>query len=106
LTFEYAGNAPYAADARGPNNILTGVLFPEGCRAAKGTSGTFSNTAQPGNYLRNVEYVEAALSSMDAKKMSMAKDMAAKGLAPHKAGKHGESLQVLHSALKELGIKH
>ena len=41
-TFEHADNAPYAADARGPNSILTDDLFPSGCKAAKDQQGEFS----------------------------------------------------------------
>ena len=36
----------------------------------------------------------------------MGKEMSAKGLALHKAGKHGEALKVLHEAMETLGIKH
>jgi len=34
------------------------------------------------------------------------KNMAEKGLALHKAGKHDKSEEILHEAMKRLGIKH
>jgi len=43
---------------------------------------------------------------MGDKKMSMAKGAAVKGLALHKAGKHGQSIKVLHAAMKDLGLSH
>ena len=70
--------------------------------------GFISSPALAGHCPKDVKKnaVNAAMSKMDDNKMSMAKDAAAKGLALHKAGKHGESLKVLHAALKDLGIKH
>ena len=55
---------------------------------------------------KDVKLIKAAMSKMDAKKMSMAKDAADKGLALHKAKKHGESIKVLHEAMDSLGISH
>ena len=55
---------------------------------------------------KDVKKINAASSKMSGNKMSMAKDAAAKGLALHKSGKHGESIKVLHAAMKDLGIKH
>jgi hypothetical protein len=46
------------------------------------------------------------MSKMDGNKMSMAREAAAKGLALHQAGRHGESLKGMHAAMKALGIKH
>ena len=68
--------------------------------------GYFSTPALAGHCPRDVKKINAAMSKMDGKKMSMAKDAAAKGLALHKGGKHGESIKVLHAAMKDLGIKH
>ena len=68
--------------------------------------GFISSPALAGHCPKDVKKINAAMSKMDDNKMSMAKDAAAKGLALHKAGKHGESLKVLHAALKDLGIKH
>ena len=68
--------------------------------------GFISAPALAGHCPKDVKKINAAMSKMDDKKMSMAKDAAAKGLALHKAGKHGESLKVLHEAMKTLGIKH
>ena len=69
-------------------------------------TGLLSSPAFAGHCPKDVKKINAAMSKMDDKKMSMAKDAAAKGLALHKAGKHGESLKVLHKAMKDLGIKH
>ena len=69
-------------------------------------TGLLSAPAFAGHCPKDVKKINAAMSKMDDKKMSMAKDAAAKGLALHKAGKHGESLKVLHKAMKDLGIKH
>ncbi len=68
--------------------------------------GVFSSPALAGHCPKDVKKIKAAMSKMDDKKMSTAKDAADKGLALHKAGKHGESLKVLHEAMKTLGIKH
>ncbi len=68
--------------------------------------GFISAPALAGHCPKDVRKINAAMSKMDNKKMSMAKDAAAKGLALHKAGKHGESLKVLHESMKSLGIKH
>ena len=46
------------------------------------------------------------MSKMEGKNLKMAKDAATKGLALHKAGKHGESLKGMHAAMKSLGIEH
>jgi len=62
--------------------------------------------ALAGHCPKDVKKLEAAMSSMDGAKMSMAKETAAKGAELHAAGKHGESLKVLHDAMKEHGIKH
>ena len=69
-------------------------------------TGILSAPALAGHCPRDVKKINAAMSKLDDSKMSMAKDAAASGLALHKAGKHGESLQVMHAAMKTLGIKH
>ena len=69
-------------------------------------TGFLSAPALAGHCPKDVKKINAAMSKMDDKKMSMAKDAAAKGLALHKAGKHGESVKVLHEAMETLGIKH
>ncbi len=69
-------------------------------------TGLLSAPAFAGHCPKDVKKINAAMSKMDDKKMSMAKDAAAKGLALHKAGKHGESIKVMHAAMKTLGIKH
>ena len=68
--------------------------------------GFISSPALAGHCPKDVKKINAAMSKMDDKKMSMAKDAAAKGLALHKAGKHGDSIKVLHAAMEDLGIKH
>ena len=68
--------------------------------------GFITAPALAGHCPKDVKKINAAMSRMDAKKMSMAKEAADKGLALHKAGKHGESLKVLHEAMGSLGIKH
>ena len=68
--------------------------------------GFIATPALAGHCPKDVKKINAAMSKMDAKKMSVAKEAADKGLALHKAGKHGESLKVLHAAMDSLGIKH
>ena len=68
--------------------------------------GFLSTPAQASHCPKDVKLINAAISNMDGKKMSMGKDAAAKGLALHKAKKHGESIKVLHEAMESLGIKH
>ena len=55
---------------------------------------------------KDVKKINAALAKMSDMKMPMMENAAAKGLALHKSGKHGESIKVLHAAMKDLGIKH
>ena len=69
-------------------------------------TGLLSAPALAGHCPKDVKKINAAMSKMDDKKMSMGKDAAAKGLALHKAGKHGESIKVLHGAMETLGISH
>ena len=69
-------------------------------------TGFLSAPALAGHCPRDVKKITAAMSTMGDKKMSMAKEAAAKGLALHNAGKHGESIKVLHGAMKALDIKH
>ena len=68
--------------------------------------GLLSTPALAGHCPKDVKLINAAMSKMGDKKMMMAKDAAAKGLALHKAKKHGESIKVLHAAMESLGIKH
>jgi hypothetical protein len=68
--------------------------------------GAFTPPALASHCPKDVKKIQAAMSKLDKSKMSMAKDAAAKGLALHKAGKHGESIKVLHETLEALGIKH
>ncbi len=69
-------------------------------------TGLLSSAAFAGHCPKDVKKINAAMSKMDEKKMSMAKDAATKGLALHKAGKHGESIKVLHGAMDTLEISH
>ncbi len=69
-------------------------------------TGILSAPALAGHCPKDVKKINAAMSKMSGKKMSMAKDAAAEGLALHKSGKHGESIKVLHEAMEALGIKH
>ena len=69
-------------------------------------TGLFSAPALAGHCPRDVKKINAAMATMSDSNMSMAKSAAAKGLALHKAGDHGESIKVLHKAMKSLGIKH
>ena len=71
--------------------------------------GAFTPPALASHCPKDVKKIQAAMSKLDqsnqvdvmrlANQMSMAKDAAAKGLALHRAGKHGESIKVLHEAL-------
>ena len=73
------------------------------CAAIAVVAGGFISTpALAGHCPKDVKKINAAMSKMDVKKMSMAKDAAAKGLALHKAGNHGDALKVLHEAMKSL----
>ena len=69
-------------------------------------SGFLSTPAQAAHCPKDVKLIKATMSTLDKGKMSMAKDAADKGLALHKAGKHGEAIKVLHEAMKTLGISH
>lgn len=70
-------------------------------------AGSFiSGPALAGHCPKDVKKIEAAMSKLSKEKKMMATEMSAKGLALHKAGKHGESLKVLHEAMNSLGIKH
>ena len=55
---------------------------------------------------KDVKKIHAAMSKLDKGKMMMAKEMSDKGMALHKAGKHGEAIKVLHKEMEALGIKH
>ena len=68
--------------------------------------GFISAPALAGHCPKDVKKINAAIAKLSKEKMTMGKEMSAKGLALHKAGKHGESLKVLHEAMKTLGIKH
>jgi len=68
--------------------------------------GFISSPAQASHCPKDVKLIKASMKGMDKGKMTMGKDAAKKGLALHKAGKHGESEKVLHEAMEKLGIKH
>ena len=68
--------------------------------------GAFVTSAQAAHCPKDVKLIKAAMSKMDDKKMSMAKDAADKGMALHKAKKHGEAIKVLHAAMEMYGVKH
>ena len=68
--------------------------------------GLLSTPALAGHCPKDVKLINAGVSKMGDKKMSMGKDAAAKGLALHKAKKHGEAIEVLHAAMKDLGVSH
>ncbi len=68
--------------------------------------GGFSSPALASHCPKDVKLIQAAMSNLDKGKMMMAKDAADKGLALHKAKKHGESIKVLHAEMKILGISH
>ncbi len=55
---------------------------------------------------KDVKKIQAAMSKLDKGRMMMAKEMSDKGMALHKAGKHGEAIKVLHQEMEALGIKH
>lgn len=68
--------------------------------------GFLSTPALASHCPKDVKLIKAAMSKMDAKKKSMAMEAADKGLALHKAGKHGESIKILHGVMESLGISH
>ena len=55
--------------------------------------GFLSTPAQASHCPKDVKLINAAISKMDDKKMSLAK-------------KHGEAIKILHVAMESLGIKH
>ena len=69
-------------------------------------TGFLGAPALAGHCPKDVKKINAAMSKMSDTKMSMAKDAATKGLALHKAKKHGEAIKVLHEAMETLGVKH
>ncbi len=66
----------------------------------------FAGPALAGHCPADVKKLEAAMPNLKSAQLALAKEAAAKGAELHAAGKHGESLQVLEKALKELGIDH
>ncbi len=69
-------------------------------------TGFLSAPALAGHCPKDVKKIDAALAKMSNMKMPMIEKASANGLALHKAGKHGESIKVLHQAMEMLGIKH
>jgi len=74
--------------------------------AAVFATGFISAPALAAHCPKDVKKINAAMSKMGDKQMSMAKDAAAKGMSLHKAKKHGEAIKVLHAAMKDYGIEH
>ena len=68
--------------------------------------GAFVTPALAAHCPKDVKLIKAAMSKLDKGKMMMAEKAADKGLALHKAKKHGESIKVLHAEMKALGISH
>ena len=71
-------------------------------------TGFFSVSALAGHCPKDVKAIDGALttSTVSAAQMSEAKALRDKGNAEHKGGKHGESINSLHQAMKILGISH
>ncbi len=69
-------------------------------------TGLLSTSALAGHCPKDVKIIKGAMSTLSDEKMSMAKEAADKGQKLHEAGRHGESLEVLHETMKALGIKH
>ncbi len=55
-----------------------------------------SGPALASHCTKDVKKIQAAMSKLDKGAMMIAKEMSDKGLALHKAGKHGEAIKVLH----------
>ena len=68
--------------------------------------GAFTAPALAAHCPKDVKKIQAAMSKLDKGKMMTAKEMSDKGMALHKAGKHGEAIKVLHKEMEALGIKH
>ena len=68
--------------------------------------GFVSTPALAAHCPKDVKKIDAALSTLGKDKMMMGKEMSAKGMALHKAGKHGEAIKVLHETMESLGISH
>ena len=69
--------------------------------------GAFTTPALAAHCPKDVKKIEAHMSMIKGDKMMMmAKEAASKGMALHKAGKHAESIKVLHKEMESLGIKH
>lgn len=63
----------------------------------------FANPALASHCLKDVKLIDAALTQQSNAEAQTLRD---KGDALHKAGKHKESEDALHEAMKILGIKH
>lgn len=66
----------------------------------------FAAPALAGHCPADIKKLEAAMPNLTGAELALAKEAAAKGAELHAAGKHGESLQVLESAMKKLNIEH
>jgi hypothetical protein len=66
----------------------------------------FAAPALAGHCPVDVKKLEAAMPNLKGAELALAKEAAAKGAELHAAGKHGESLKVMHAALKKLGLDH
>ena len=81
--------------------LLTAVL-------ALFATGILGGAANAGHCPTDVKRVDAALktSKVSSTQMTRAKALRNKGLAEHKAGRHGQSLNTLHEAMRILGVSH
>ncbi|MEX2449569.1 MAG: hypothetical protein WD407_01825 [Rhodospirillales bacterium] len=69
-------------------------------------AGLFAAPALASHCPSDVKKIQAAMSDLDEQKKKQAKEVSEKGLKLHKAGKHAESIEVLHKGMESLGIKH
>ena len=71
-------------------------------------TGFLSVSALAGHCPKDGTAIDASLkkTKITDAQMSKVKALRDKGLAEHKAGKHGDSLKILHEAMKILGISH
>jgi len=71
-------------------------------------TGLFSAAAMAAHCPKDVKAIDAALktSTVSAAQMTEVKALRDKGDAEHKGGKHGDSINSLHEAMKILGISH
>ncbi|MCH7937643.1 MAG: hypothetical protein IH994_11235 [Proteobacteria bacterium] len=68
--------------------------------------GAFNSPALAGHCPSDLEKIKASMSKISKEMMPMSMNMMKQAIELHNAGKHKESLEVLHKTMKMSGIKH